>query len=502
MWKKVLYFGVAIIFGILIYIIGYSSNQMNHLEGIVNRAIEKEEFYKVPMVWDGCFDTKSIIENNGEKLDIVMYPATSQTDVSFGEEENKSRFLNYERSYYLYVFNTKFSISTINAGSTSYNKTSISFSNENGSYEYYFIVNDSMNSQSYVENPMTKEQVLLNTSRDVTNTNSTWNFMRITFTETMLEQIKKEIGGDITKLELKDADGNVQYSSEVKLDFSQSFFTDVKDLFDNYNVYLNSYMDANQGKDKDKVKEAENKFQEFYKPWYENFENTKEQTGYTFRYDDSYLSPGKLVWQTVGMLALYALVVALFYILLFHFSAVKRIFSRENYKDYSKKSTVMVNGKMVERSKVKSAKPSSTKPQIEVNPDTIADETLETVTAGEVLEAASTNDITEDLPKEQEIKTEELVVPSAEVVEESEPTTETIQEEVPLMAEPQEEKPVEVKKEASKKAPVKKAPAKKTTSTKSAPKKTTGSKTTSTKKTSSSTQKKTVEPKENKNAES
>ncbi len=491
MWKKVLYFGIAIVFAILIYVIGYSSNQMNHLEGIVKSAIEKEEYYKVPMVWEGCFDTTSIIENNEEKLDIVLYPATSQTDVSYGGEDNTSRFLRYERAYYLYIFNTKFSISNVNAGSTSYNQTSISFSGENGnSYEYYFIVNEKMNSQSYVSLPLTKEEALLNASRDVTSTNSAWNFMRITLTETMLEQIKKEINGDITKLEMKDADGKVQYSTNVPLDFSQKFFEDVKPLFENYNTYLDAYLAA--GKDKKKIQEAEDTFEEFYEPWMEEFEKNKEQTGYTFRYDDSYLSPGKIIWQTIGMLALYALVIALFYILLFHFSLIKRIFSRETYKDYSKSSGVMVNGKMVERSKSKTARPVSNKIETEVKPDTVADETLETVTAGEVLVASESEPVEPEKPLESnelepEVQPEPVEETPVEVLEEQATPTESVQEAVV------EEVAAEVKEKPAEEP--KKAPAKKSTTTKK-----TSSKN-STKKTTSTTKKKTVEPKETKNEE-
>ena len=142
-------------------------------------------------------------------------------------------------AYYLYIFNSKLSILDINTGSSSYNKTSVALSSESGqTYEYYFVVSETMNSQNYVKDPMTKEQALLNAERNVTNTNATWNFMRITFTETMLEQIKKDINGEITKLEIKDAEGVAQFSTDIHLDFSQSFFTDIKDLFDNYNICL------------------------------------------------------------------------------------------------------------------------------------------------------------------------------------------------------------------------------------------------------------------------
>ncbi|MBD5390986.1 hypothetical protein HDR67_03170, partial [bacterium] len=433
--------------------------------------------------WDGCFDTKSIIDNTSDKMDIVIYPATSQTDVTFGEEENTSRYVHYERSYYLYIFNAKFSILDINTGSSSYNKTSVALSGENGqTYEYYFVVGETMNSQSYVKDPMTKEQAILNAERNATNTNTTWNFMRITFTETMLDQIKKDINGEITKLEIKDAEGISQFSTDIHLDFSQSFFADMKVLFDNYNTYLDSYLAADG--DKNKIKDAENTFHDFYDPWYEDFKAAKEQTGYTFRYEDSILSPSKLIWQTIGMLALYALVVALFFVLLFHFSVVRRIFSRETYKSYSKSSEVMVNGKLVKKSKGKPVK-SSTNPQTEVLPDTAADDSLETVTAGEVLAEATNENV------EEGVETPKMEEPEAIEVVNEEPTLNSV-------VEPTEESKVEAtsaevvvpeeKKEEPTKPAAKKPAAKKST--------------TATKKSTTSTAKKTsTKPKEQKNEE-
>lgn len=493
MWKKILYFGVAIIFGILIYIIGYSSNQMNHLESIISNAIKNEEFYKVPMVWDGCFDTKSIVENNSDKLDIAIYPATSQTDVTYGTEENSTRYVHYERAYYLYIFNTKFSILNINTGSSSYNKTSVALTSESGkTYEYYFVVNENINAQDYVKEPITKEQALLNVTRDVTNTNETWNFMRITFTETMLEQVKKEINGEITKFEIKDAEGVSQYSTDIHFDFTQSFFSDTKELFDNYNIYLDSYLAADG--DKNKIKEAENKFQEFYQPWNEEFEKNKEQTKYTFRYPDSVLTPGKLIWQTIGMLALYALVIALFYILLFHFSAIRRIFSRENYKDYSKSSEVMVNGKMVKKSKGKPVKALPAKPQEEVQPDTAVDDTLETITAGEIVVDATQDKTTEEA-KDEEPEAAEVVEEAPNEVEDVKPAEPV--EETPVVEEPAEEEKLVAEEKSS--TPKKTTPKK--TSTSTAKKTPTKKASSSTAKKTTSTQKSSRTPKEKKDEE-
>ncbi len=521
MWKKVLYLGIAIILGFMVYIISYNSNQMNHLESLVKNAIASEKFYEVPMVWDGCFDKKSIIENNSEEMDIVLYPATSQTDISYGPEDNTSRFVKYEKAYYLYIFNTKFSLESVKTDSEkSYNQSGIEFSNGTNKYNYYFVVDDKINSSSYVASPTTKEEVMLKGSRDVTNTNPVWNFMRVTFTETMLNQITQELDGKIETISIKDSEGKSRYSSKVDMSFSQAFFTDVKDLFDNYNVYLESYVEADGNKDK--INEAQEKFNTFYNPWYDDFVSKTEQTGYTFRFDNDVLTPSKLTWQTLGVLALYIVVVAILYVLLFHFKAIRKIFSRDTYKKYSSDSKVLVNGKWVDRSKAKStSKPVSDKPVVVVEPDTTADATLETVTAGDIVSDNQT-----EAPEIVEIQQEEIIEPVADEKEEPSIKEEAPQEvegvtlaseEKELLEASKAENPekeeiqeagkaevVEEKKAAPKKAPVKKTTTSKSTTNKDASVKKTGtaSKTATSKKSTSSktstVKKSTAKPKEKK----
>ncbi|MDE6656050.1 MAG: hypothetical protein K2J85_03565 [Anaeroplasmataceae bacterium] len=488
MWKKVLYFGIAIVIGILVYIIGYSSNQMNHLESMVSSAIASEEYYKVPMVWGGCFDTKSIVDGNTDKLTIRIYPATSQTDVTYGEEENSTRYLEFERAYYLYIFNGKFSIDTVTTGTSSYNKTAIEFSSNEGSYEYFFVVNDTMNSSMYVETPKSKEEALLNDARDVTNTNANWNFMRITFTETMLNQILKEINGSITKLSVKACDGEVVYSTDIQLDFSQGFFEDakLKDMLDKYNTYLKAYLES-EG-DSNKLKELNATWGTQFEEWKADFQKDIPNTGYALGYERDVVTPSKLVWQTIGMLALYALVIILFYILIFHFSAIKRIFTRENYREYSRDSSIIVNGKRVKRTNGKLVKETPAKEEAAVLPDTSADESLETVTAESVVAT----------PVVEEASTEEAKEPT---LEETTPVQEI---EEPVVVEDKKE---EVKDDIVEEEPKvektenpatpKKSTAPKTTASKRAS--TTSKKSTTTTKKSTSTKKSTPSVKENKN---
>lgn len=332
MWKKVLYIGLALVIGIMIGVVGYSSNQFNHIYDLAKNAIEEKNYAEVPKIFGGCFDTHSIVEDQSDQLDIVVYPATSMTDLTYGEEEQ--RYLKYEEAYYIYLFEPKFTyINVSTSDSTTENKTAFVFSSANGSsVTYPFVANDSINDTYYVEKPTTVTEAVLNQERDLTSTQSNWGFMFFTVTKTMLDEFQSQTREDITSLQILNNEGNPIFTADIPLNFSQPFFKDVEPLIINYNDYLDVYVTG------ENVDEAEQEFSDFYNLWLqEEFNEKKEEKGYTFRYEDKVLSPGSLIWKTFGMLVLYIVAIALFYILIFHFNWIRKIFSRDTYRDFSSK---------------------------------------------------------------------------------------------------------------------------------------------------------------------
>lgn len=382
MWKKVLYFGFAVIIGIVIALVGYSSNQYNHISGLVTSAVNEKRYEDVPRVFGGCFDTKSIITEDVDALDIVIYPGTSLTNTSYTVSDTKETYLVYEEAYYLYIFSPKFSfVNETGSDNKLQNKTAIRFSSGDKYYDYPFVATSSVNSSEYVEEPSSIKETIMNTSRDLTTTQSNWNFMTLTLTKTMMQFIKESNGAETSSISILDNTGKEVFSTAASLDFSQQFFTDIDDLIVNYNIYLDAYQ-----KDKNDS-EAVNVFNKFYDEWYKEFEAKTATTGYTFRYDDSELSPTSLIWQTVGMEALFLVVVILLYILLFHFAGLKRIFSRETYKDYS------VNKKRPNKAQ------NTTIIEAKTEPESEEVKTKDTVQSEEAIESATED--TESMSEEE-----------------------------------------------------------------------------------------------------
>ena len=137
MWKKVLYVAVALIFGFVVAIIGYNSNQYNNIMGLVGDALASENYKEIPMIFGGVHDTNPIINKDEEKLDLVVFNGTAVTDLYYGKD-GKERYAVYEKAYYIYLFKSSFSTVTYNENE---NHTAFVFTADNGNeYTYSFEV--------------------------------------------------------------------------------------------------------------------------------------------------------------------------------------------------------------------------------------------------------------------------------------------------------------------------------------------------------------------------
>lgn len=179
--------------------------------------------------------------------------------------------------------------------------------------------------------------------------------MNIVVTQGMLEAMGINTA---SKIELVNDVNEVVASFDVKLDFSQKFFTDVNPLVEKYNEYIKT-IEANPN-DKDTQEAANTEFNKFYEG--ENgFHNSflKLDDSYSYRHADKVLQPGKLVWQTIGMVVLYVVVAVALYLLFFHFNDLKGLFTRNkgNYRvnpasvNAAKANAINAQAKVVEDKK-------------------------------------------------------------------------------------------------------------------------------------------------------
>ena len=326
MIKKIMYFILVIAIGIAVYYVDYNNKQYQHTLSILNNALEEKNYVDVAKIFGGLFDSQSIVDykNDGDKLDLVIYPSTSLSQYDFGDEKKEDIHYTYQKSYGLYLYDANFDLASYLDESlgANVNYSGIKFLSETKEYNFYFIVDSSMNNSYYKKNPDDFTEALLNSSRDYVTTYETLGFMSISFNETMITEIVDELDGNITKIQIMDAKGNSVHEANVELDFTEQFFTDCGQMINNYNDYLVELKAA--GSDKSKVKDINARFEIEYQQWLNDFEALNKPT-YMYGFDEEYLNPKSLKKQTIGTLAIYMAITFAVYFLLFHRKLIKKL---------------------------------------------------------------------------------------------------------------------------------------------------------------------------------
>lgn len=329
---KILYISFGLLFAILIYMVGYQSNLSSHILNLTAEAIESKDYSNIALVHGGCFDRENLIVDDSDELEIGIYSAAHLSafnvyDNKDAESATTKRF--YDNAYIIYVVAPKFSIKGYSENGKMVNQSGINLFDGDKSYKYDFLINDEINKDKYISKPVSTDEAYF-IKRDLITYYDTWDFMNIVITQGML----KAMGlNKITKLEFVNDVNEVVETFDINLDFSQKFFADVKPLSENYNNYIQKVEASNN--DSKVQKEAEEEFNKFYEGE-SGFHNSflAMDDSYSYRYTDKELEPGKIVWQTIGMLSLYLLAAVGLYLLFFHFNDIKNLFTRNrgNYR--------------------------------------------------------------------------------------------------------------------------------------------------------------------------
>lgn len=329
---KVVYFMFAAILALVVYLFTYNSAGYDHVKALSDAAISEKNYSDLGKIFGGCLDTRSIIEDTSDYLDMVIYPSSTLTSVSYTENEESKSFNKYEDSYYIYIINPTFDYDDVSVNGNVINKTAIRFESDTNSYDYYLKITDSINSEIYVESPSTLNEAVMKNNRDYTVDYASWNFFKIVITESMLNAMNI---GEVKSVSIIDSDGENIYTISADMNFTQEYFTFVEPLTIEYNKYL-SVVELD---DEEKLAAADEIFNLFYfgengNDGFESLVNNSEF--YSFRYTDDYLQPSSLIWRSIGMVLFFAVAVMLLYALLFHFKQLKALISGEARKSRNK----------------------------------------------------------------------------------------------------------------------------------------------------------------------
>ena len=323
---KIIFIFIGLVFTFLAYVIAYNSGASTNYFELVNEASKSEshaDMCKAFSMYQIPYDATPIAETNkGTKNEIVVYNAINQLNLTYYEttetSSNSKNYASIQFMYYFFIYSPQFDYGAIEGK----NETGLRFYGENGeTYTFHYVVDSNSNKDEILENPKSPKEALFNTSRNMITTYSEYGFVFTSISELFVEGIREKLDSPITKLELLNNKGNVVEGTtiEVNLDFSQQFYKDMAE-FKQASVDLFEIEQIPSGERTPEEKTAYENAQNYINDF--NIDNYKDK-GYDkgFSKDDIYTT--KLIFSSIGIAALFALVVAIIYILVFYFKKIK-----------------------------------------------------------------------------------------------------------------------------------------------------------------------------------
>ena len=76
---KIIYIVVGVIATILVYVLGYNSNCVNHIVNLTNEAIAEKDYVQLAKIHGGCFDVNNLAVENDDLLTLIIRKKVRRT---------------------------------------------------------------------------------------------------------------------------------------------------------------------------------------------------------------------------------------------------------------------------------------------------------------------------------------------------------------------------------------------------------------------------------------
>ena len=321
MLKKIGFFICAGFFAIAVIYLQYNTYRVEYVMDLYNSYIDNEEYGKVATLFNYVVDTNSIVDEKNDNGVIEIYPGIMPVSATYKENAAEVSYVMYENAYHLYLFNSKYSFNDITSDDKVTNYSSIRFNSSTAYYDYFLIQNEDVNASSYIAEPKTKEEALLNCSIDYLDIMDSLGFLSLDFTYTEITEIENRIG-NIESISIMSNEQEAKYTFNVSLDFNEAFFTDSAELLNKHNQMLNEYENSQSDNER---KEIKNNLIAALQEW-ENQYCVNDSLYYVN--NDEFKTPASVYWKLAGPMAIFILVTAFLYVIFFMRKQLKRLFNR------------------------------------------------------------------------------------------------------------------------------------------------------------------------------
>ncbi len=221
MWKKIIYYSVTAIFGVLFLLAAYYTTSMNRYVSIVEKAKKNDDYRNVIRLTSDFGNTQVIYSSTlSDGAVIKIFETSSARKITVSGTEYTLLDINYA----IYISGSK--LNTSNSHDIlgdAYNKYGFELIAEDGSTFQYFIDNDL--------NPEMKTLV-----PDYTKLSYDYEDMSLFQIEIPYDFVNSVLSSPVTQVNIKNSDDTNYAEIQVEFDYDSDFFTQVSGLKDAYNA--------------------------------------------------------------------------------------------------------------------------------------------------------------------------------------------------------------------------------------------------------------------------
>ncbi len=267
MLKKILYFGIAIVLGIVALYGTYYSSYINHVQGLITTAINEERYEDAARVFTPFIDPTNLVDVSKETDKCLTYVYASGV-VNTAYKSNEEAVSVYTSAYSFYFFDLKnIDFDGITSNEVLTNYSGVVFKNSEASKEYFY--------------------PFVAPTYNLTQAITSINCVEIDLTN---ETITEKLDGKITSFEFINGKNTSVFEKACDLSFTEEFYDEVNPFFNKYKEY--AILEEITSEEMDT----------YYDEWILSY-------SYLLGYNSKDLQPSSLIWSTVGVMAIYVVCV-------------------------------------------------------------------------------------------------------------------------------------------------------------------------------------------------
>lgn len=350
---KVIYISFAVIIMFFSAIVLFNTAKGDHILNITNKALNEKNYDKILELFGGIYWNEPVKKETKGDTDLLVVPSYTESTILYYPADDSITHMHhvFDRTYNFYIFNSGFKVLDRSIKGEKINESGVKFitdklddQNNNVTYTYYFRVSATVNFNDSYEKALSVSDYNLNHQRDIISDQSKYSFYNFTISKELIDAIEEKTEGQITSFNITDNEGNDVFDSNINFgfEFNEEFYNEdqggvIEAAYTRYIPYYDS-IKINQKRYK-----TDHYDSSITKEVYNNETKVFNDTVSKFRSDvkdgNTYNSNLKIslgekeimtnsviaqaVWRTIGIEALVLLVVAVIYILLFHFQQLR-----------------------------------------------------------------------------------------------------------------------------------------------------------------------------------